>query len=81
METTTNYQSNQIQKWTAKNSEKISRSKEHKDMFIVDYPDGKFITVHSTTEQMIERHKIKVSVCQPNDCYWPNCTCPKPPKS
>lgn len=48
---------NQI-KWRTKKGETVSFSNQH-NFFIVDYPDGKFITVHSTTEQMLKRHPKK----------------------
>lgn len=49
--------SNQI-KWLAIGGERVSFSNQH-NFFIVDYPDGKFLTVHSTTEQMLKRHPKK----------------------
>jgi hypothetical protein len=48
---------NQI-KWHTKNGETVSFSNQH-NFFIVDYTDGKFLTVHSTTKQMLKRHPKK----------------------
>jgi len=51
-------QNNQI-KWHAVGGECVSYSHQH-NFFIVDYPDGKFITVQSTVEIMLQRHPKKI---------------------
>lgn len=48
---------NQI-KWTAVGGERVSFSNQH-NFFIVDFPDGKFLTIHSTTDIMLKRHPKK----------------------
>lgn len=42
--------------WKTRNGITIQISNSHDDLFIINYPDGGFATVHSTVDQMLAKY-------------------------